>query len=298
MPISRMDLDKVGSPDAIVGLVLKLDRGQLSVPVKIENLCSLFDISKIIPLETEGFEGGLITDEDKYTGVILYNQNSSVPRRRFTIAHELGHFLIPTHKVTAEGRFLCSQQDMFQLAGKEQDRRARMEVEANRFASLILIPPPELRAQINLKLGPSLHEMIELAKIFQVSKEAMARSYVNNHEELVAVAVIQNGKILRLYRDRFRFPFIQVAPGAKVPMNSFFYRNCGAAGACTDFAECTPDLWIDIERGKRAPEMLEQVHYQRDGYALILLHLVQAGESEEDEDEHIEQRWRQPRFRR
>jgi hypothetical protein len=39
----------------------------------------------------------------------------------------------------------CSRDDMALLTARENDRRARMEVEANQFASLLLIPPPVLR---------------------------------------------------------------------------------------------------------------------------------------------------------
>ena len=40
-------------------------------------------------------------------------------RRRFTVGHELGHFLIPTHKPVQKGNFLCSRGDMRQWSLKD-----------------------------------------------------------------------------------------------------------------------------------------------------------------------------------
>jgi Zn-dependent peptidase ImmA (M78 family) len=94
------------------------------------------------------FEGGLLTDRERSSGVILVKRGVSRQRHRFTLGHELGHFLMPSHLPDTEGRFLCSQTDMLLLNQKEGDRRAKMEVEANRFSSLILMPPPALRIEI------------------------------------------------------------------------------------------------------------------------------------------------------
>src|SRR5690242_18250001 len=124
MRISRMDLDGkgMGSPEGLVTAILKIEK-DLPIPVPIEDLCRQLDVTNIADLETEGFEGALITDTTKSSAMILVNQASSPQRRRFTIGHELGHFLIPTHMPTADGQFLCSRADMSKLSAKENDRR-------------------------------------------------------------------------------------------------------------------------------------------------------------------------------
>jgi Zn-dependent peptidase ImmA (M78 family) len=294
MPVSRMDLADAGSPEKLVTLILKAEP-DLPVAVPIEQLCRQLDITDIQPLETEGFEGGLITDTDRSSGIILVNQASPPPRRRFTIAHELAHFLIPTHMPDSPGRFLCSRVDLMTLTAKENDRRARMEVEANRFAALILIPPPMLRRAVG-KQSPDLQHVVKLAGDFKVSKEAMARAYAERHHEVLAVVVVHNGKILRSYRDRIRFPFIQPAAGTQVPRGSLYHRGRHEQGVASDFAEGTPDDWIDVKRGERAPTLYEQVYLQQQGYALILLHLVNPDEDDEEE-RSLEESW-EARFRR
>lgn len=174
MIVTRMDLDGkgAGSPEGLVTMILKAEK-DLPIPVPIEELCLQLDIQEIKPLETEAFEGVLITDISRSSGIVLVNQNRPRQRQRFTIAHELGHFLIPMHIPNEEGKFLCSREDMQRLSAKEHDRRARMEVEANRFASLILIPPPYLRLQLKQCRMPDLQHIPRLARMFDVSKQAM-----------------------------------------------------------------------------------------------------------------------------
>jgi hypothetical protein len=293
MRVTRMDLDGKGkgSPEGLVAAILKIER-DLPTPVPIEDLCKQLDISEITALTTEGFEGGLITDTARSSGIILVNMSRPRQRRRFTVAHELGHFLIPTHMPDAEGRFLCSRDDMSRLSAKENDRRARMEVEANRFASLILIPPPVLRAELGSRPQADLQHIPELARRFDVSKEAMARAYADYHPEAIAIVVCKDGKILRAYKNQLRFPYIQPSFGQPIPKGSSYHRTRHAIGVASGLDTCLPDLWISVERGKRAPAIFEQVYPQRDGYALILLKLEKPDEEEEEEERALERSWR------
>jgi len=78
----------------------------------------------------EGYEGGLLTSADKFNGTILYNRASPQARRRFTIGHELGHFLMPSHLPSADGRFLCKMQDMLALKRRRGRQAPAHGVEA------------------------------------------------------------------------------------------------------------------------------------------------------------------------
>ena len=299
MPLTRMDLQErgAGSPDGLVTRILKLEPN-LPIPVPIEDLCNQLDIVDIRPIDTEGFEGGLITDDARSEGVILVNTASHYFRQRFTMGHELGHFLIPSHMPDKAGRFLCSREDMNLLSAKENDRRARMEAEANRFASLLLIPPPALRKALG-NSAPDLGTLVKVAGDFKVSKQAMARAYTAYHEKLVAVIGIKDSRIVWVAKNRMRFPFIQQGYGDAVPKASLFHRRKHPPNTPSDVAECLPDHWIDVTRGTKAPALYEQVYRQRDGYALLMLELEQvADEEDEDEDRAVERRWAVPRFRR
>jgi hypothetical protein len=62
-------------------------------------------------------------------------------RQNFTIAHELGHYLL--HRKTRD-EFQCSQRDIL-MRGETIDRR--QETEANVFASYLLMPIDDFRRQ-------------------------------------------------------------------------------------------------------------------------------------------------------
>ena len=170
MPISRKDLVDAGSPEALVKRILQAEPN-LAVPVPIEDLCARLGILRIENLDTDEFEGGLTTDAERSEGIILAKRGGE-PRRRFTIAHELAHFLMARHVPDQPGRFLCKRSDLLRLTAKEGDQRQRREVEANRFASLMLMPPHLLRSAMAAFREPDLQHVLVLARDFAVGKEA------------------------------------------------------------------------------------------------------------------------------
>jgi len=293
MPVSRIDLDGkgVGSPEGLVLKILKAEPA-LSVPIPIEQLCRRLDISSIDYEALEGLEGALITNPEREFGTILVKETSHRYRQRFTIGHELGHFLIPTHMPGPDGRFLCSRADMLLQHAAEQDKRARMEVEANRFSSLILIPPPILRPK--LKGDPSLEQLTNLALEFEVSKEAMARAYSQHHHEFLALVVTENGKVRRIYKH-LKFPYIVIDIGQAAPNGSLLSRSAPNRRRVTDIVESLPDHWISVERGKAAPKLYEQVMMQRDNFAMTMLWIEFGNEDDDydrDDDLTSKQRYR------
>jgi len=187
MQVTRIDLDGTGSPMGLVAKILKAEPG-LTIPVPIEELAHQLDIAEIRDLSADGFEGGLITDDARSSGFILVNRAARRWRRRFTIGHELGHFLMTTHKPPAGG-FQCSRDDMRRWTDKEKGGAIRMEVEANEFAALILMPPPLWRAELAKFRDPDLAQIVTLAGLFDISKEAAARTYAQYNKEPVAVVV-------------------------------------------------------------------------------------------------------------
>jgi Zn-dependent peptidase ImmA (M78 family) len=283
MKVTRLDLDGTGSPFGLVTRILKLEP-DLKIPVSIVELAQQLEIERVEELETDAFEGGLLTDEGRSTGIILVNKAARGGRRRFTIGHELAHFLILSHAPVEPGRFLCSRADMQRWDAKQSDRYKRMEVEANQFAALILMPPPALRKFIEGKRDPNLSHVLDLAELFDVSKEAAARAYAEYHEELVAVVVVQNNKVLRVHR-RSNFPRTSVTRGDDVPSGSFFRRSRShQVRKPSDVIDTLAGIWLDLEFGKAAPALFEQVYLQANGFALIMLWAELAEEDEEDRD--------------
>lgn len=298
MKIRRIDLDGTGSPIGLVTRILKTEN-DLPIPVPIEELALQLDIQRIAELETDGFEGGLLTDADRSTGIILVNRQATDGRRRFTIGHELGHFLIVSHSPINAEKFLCSRADMMTWSAKENNRHTRMEAEANEFSALLLMPPPLLRKFICKEHDPNLTHVPLVANHFRVSKEAAARAYSRYHDQNIAIVVTKDGTVKRIHKGS-KFPWVTISYGSPVPRRSILYRKDLRERVASDVVSTLPDDWIDVEFGKRAPELYEQVYPQRDGYALLMLWLDRESIDDEfdpDENRTSKQRLRDRQFR-
>lgn len=288
MRISRKDLADAGSPEALVKRILKAEP-TLAVPVPIQELCASLGILRIEDLDTAEFEGSLVTDAKRSEGTILVKRGGE-PRRRFTIAHELGHFLMAHHVPDQSGRFLCKSSDLLRLTAKASDQRQRREVEANRFAALMLMPPHRLREAMATFREPALQHVLALARDFAVGKEAAARAYVQYHPERIAIVVAGNGRVHRCYRS-LSFPDINCAVGSPVPTGALYHSSLHRPNSASDVAPRSADLWIDVKRDLRAPALYEQVYLQPNGFAMILLRLEPVPE-ESAAERRLDEGWR------
>ena len=278
MQVTRLDLDGTGSPLGLAGKILEAEP-TLVIPVPIEDLARQLDIQDIAELTTEGFEGGLITDDVRSSGIVLVRKGMNRHRRRFTIGHELGHFLIPTHRPATPQGFLCSARDLNKWSNNQQDRAGRMEAEANRFAAAILLPPPHLRRFMNGFGNPHLEQALAIHEHFDVSKEAAARAYASHHRGRVAVVVAHNNRVLRIYRSS-TLPKLCVAPGSTLPRLNV---PTSSPGSLSRMELGRSEFWLESEWGKRLPRVYEQVLFQKDTFALIML-WCEEGEDDEDYD--------------
>ena len=124
-------------------------------PVPIEKVAELFSLPIIYyPKFPNSVSGVIIKDEDLYA--IGVNESHPKVRQRFTIAHELGHYIMGHD----ENKILDDSFD------KDTDK----EREANGFASEILMPYEILKADIEKKP----HDIPSLARKYEVSEQAMA----------------------------------------------------------------------------------------------------------------------------
>lgn len=298
MNISRMDLADAGSPEKLVLEILKCEP-DLEIPVPIKDLALQLDIIDIVPLDVEGFEGGLITQADKFQGAILFNEESPETRQRFTIAHELGHFLIPSHIPSPDGRFLCKASDLLALSAKEGNRRMQMEVEANRFASLILMPPKMVKADLAKSAEPNISQIIRMASRYEVSKEAMGRAYAVFRPERLAIVHSKDGRLVRHYPGR-NFPRLTLPRNAELPRQALLKRRAHSKGTPSDIEETDAGVWIDVRPGQISPPLYEQVLFQQSGFATTMLWLGDDREDEQDEEAEMtakeRMRYRQARW--
>ena len=93
---------------------------------------------------------------------IFVNNNHHTHRRRFTIAHEIGHFVLHGDLI-GDG---IAEDYLLRADGFPN----RIETEANKFAASLLMPR---HLMIDYQIQGIL-SIPELAKIFNVSKDAMS----------------------------------------------------------------------------------------------------------------------------
>ncbi|MCK5833335.1 ImmA/IrrE family metallo-endopeptidase [bacterium] len=126
-----------------------------SPPIEIEPILSVLNIAFF-----EGEVGNVdgIAYKEGQSPAIVVNRELSPEAKRFAIAHELGHIVMP-HSISYR---VCLP-----------DNGSRVEADADRFAAELLIPETTLR-----KLWPRYRDNKEyrvsiLAELFLVSKTAM-----------------------------------------------------------------------------------------------------------------------------
>ena len=135
-------------------------------PVSVEILAAKLGIEIVErPL---GRTSALLLRKEGRSICIVHQQHSS-RRKRFSIAHEIGHFLLHPPR---------EAYDLFVVARDERSSEGTYieEIEANSFAAELLMPEEYLRnkARLHLYLAADYEEEIkELAGLFEVSYEAM-----------------------------------------------------------------------------------------------------------------------------
>lgn len=104
---------------------------------------------------------GAIVKERDEDPVILVNAADHPNRKRFTCAHELGHFVM--HEQMPESYEYVDLRGTLATAGTDPDERY-----ANSFAAALLMPESEVRRLIDENHTPT-----EMAYYFGVSQESM-----------------------------------------------------------------------------------------------------------------------------
>lgn len=129
--------------------------GITSAPVPVDKVAESFTI-KIMPYAgfPKNISGTIV--EQKGHIVIGYNSKQAPVRQRFTIAHELGHYL-------------CGHDLSEQIIDDVFDKPTDKEREANMFAAELLMPYDFLKEDIK-----AIKSIPELAKHYEVSEQAMS----------------------------------------------------------------------------------------------------------------------------
>jgi len=222
-----------------------------------------------------GCEGALLTVPNKSKGVIAFKHGASYTRQRFTVAHELGHFLNDGHRPVVDwDGFQCTKDNMKvheARRGKPLTKYQRQEQEANRFASELLMPAYKLLPY--LRLSPSLEHVLDIAKALDVSKEAAANRYVKTHDHPIAIVFSKNN-IIRYIVKTDDFPKTLVWNNFALPREVM-----NASAGLSDIEEHDTDVWLN---NPTTPYLSLQTLGQTNGYQMTLLILPSSDDDDED----------------
>jgi len=142
-----------GVRDKVRKIIEKI--GAKEAPIQVEDVAKLFSI-KILPYDDfpESISGMIVQES---TGVLIgVNSKHAKVRQRFTVAHELGHFL--------------SGHDDLKIVDDLYDKDTVKEREANEFAAELLMPYDILKTDVQ-KGGMDIPA---LSKKYFVSEQAMS----------------------------------------------------------------------------------------------------------------------------
>ena len=264
--LDRMELADIGHPRKMAEGVLN-QIPAITYPIPIDEIALALGIRRIEDFPTEDFEGALLANESKSNCAILVRAGIRDTRRRFTVGHELGHYLMPLHFPSAEG-FRCSSSDM-----KSEDRpglvgRPQWEAQANTFSSELLMPRVEFKRRLRKLNGASIEALIALSDDFGVSKTAAGRKLLELADDPCAMILAKRGRVEQVYRGS-EFPFIQLKKGLPMPRGSTAYFEAASTADISEVEEADQCQWLSSEKSE--VELFEQTLVQADGWTLTLL---------------------------
>jgi hypothetical protein len=162
--------------------------------ISIDDLITFHDgIVQEIPLEN--CDGRMVMKNGK--SIVSLNSNIEFPqKKRFVLAHELGHILLHSSK---EATFSDD------YATLEAYKNGPQEIEANEFASELLMPEPLFRdACVKNKFSPDL--LRELADQFNTSITSTVYRYIELGRHPICTFYSRNGKLIYWKKsEEFRY---------------------------------------------------------------------------------------------
>jgi hypothetical protein len=286
--LDRIDLADIHEPERLADTL----HGQLALtqgPVPVGEIALALGISEVREAPLEGVEGMLLTDERRSLGAILANNRGGRRRLRFTIAHELGHFLMEHHKLSSPAGFTCQAADL--RATREGRRHLRQEAEANRFA-IGLLAPRSLVMPL-LSPDPDLDDARRLRTALDISREAAVRHLVETRDDCLAAVWSKDGRIRYAIRGQ-GFPYVTSRSGQSLPQATAAHCvHLNGKTGITGWCETPSIAWTN----ESDIELYEQSWRSPSGHAVTLLWAEMPDHEDDAEDDSSQRERDLPGFR-
>ncbi|MGI4791106.1 MAG: ImmA/IrrE family metallo-endopeptidase [Janthinobacterium lividum] len=150
-----------------------LDCGAFCLPIPVEKVAEYLGL-KIEKSVMDSKMSGVLVVENR-RGAIACNQSHAHVRQRFTIGHEIGHFILHVNKST-QSRLFIDQYVAYRRNDQSSGINDVEEGQANAFSAALLMPADLVMEEI-IKNDYDLDDEEDqkaLAKRFNVSAPAMS----------------------------------------------------------------------------------------------------------------------------
>lgn len=161
----------------------------------LEDLC--WDLGVVVREAPIAGSDARITIKDNFGVITISSYESYETKKRFSIGHELGHFLL--HKKCSSSIF-CSSEQMRSWFGKQQ--QILREIEANEFCSELLMPEKFFMPIITNK-KPNFKLFEEVTEQFQSSLTSTILRYIELTDEAVAIVFYNKSGIKWFKRSSY-----------------------------------------------------------------------------------------------
>ena len=181
--------------DQVLGID-RLDRGPVDVAeLALQYSAQIARETPILQVEDRnlpGCTGALVySDEAPRKWGIYCHLGQSPGRRRFTVAHEFGHYVLHRDMIERDGAFeggiYCDEKSVHQGAGEGIER------EADSFAANLLMPLHDFRRILPARSRPGFDQLGTLAQRYGVSLTAAVLRWLEYTETRALVIVSNEG---------------------------------------------------------------------------------------------------------
>lgn len=266
--LDRMELDDCFTPEDLVNEIYS-QCPNLTAPIPIHDIAEAVGVVAITGMPTDDVEGMLVADEGKKDGVIFYRENSPVGRQRFTIGHELGHFLLLHHGANQS----CTSKDL--RVNSSSNQHALIESEANLFSRKLLMPDELIvKRLINAHLDIGLLKSI--SDEFQMSFEAVANTCAELSEKPFALIYSKDGVVRYCWRDKTKFKhWLPFKAGDVMPPDSQVIQVSRPDETVSELIKAQVETWFTTNDKSQVPaSIFEQTYIQQNGFQVTMLQLA------------------------
>lgn len=230
--------------------------GVRNVPVDLDRICQYLRLLVSCEPENTDVEGYMVTDGE-VGGIVINSLIGDVRKHRFTLAHEIGHFVL--HK-TKRSYVIRDSADTLDTPGNSSD-----EIEANAFAGGLLIPSRLLGHSARAE-EPSMASIQELAEDYDVSFCAAAHRLVSVSDWPCAFVLSKDG--LTKWAAHSEHFAGYVRRNARLNPASAASSALGSADGATHDVILPESAWLDVES---RDEVKEQSRNMGNGFVYTLL---------------------------